>query len=213
MKIRDAYTRWADSYDSDRNLTRDLDMRVTSELLTGHYRTIFELGCGTGKNTALLSQIADRVVAADFSLGMLSQARAKVQLENVSFLVADLTEPWPCHSDSIQLVVCNLVLEHIQDLLPIFAEAYRVLNSRGRFFISELHPYRQYQGTQARFRQNEEDIKIPAFTHHISDFTESAGANRLSLLRVKEWWHENDENGPPRLISFVFEKASEGSVA
>ena len=58
MNIQDAYTRWSDTYDSDRNLTRDLDHRATRDALTGlRYQNIMELGCGTGKNTAFLTAI------------------------------------------------------------------------------------------------------------------------------------------------------------
>jgi len=67
----------------------------------------------------------------------------------VTFAVADLTQPWPCEDQSIDLISCNLVLEHISDLSFIFAEGLRVLRDGGRFFVSELHPFRQYQGTQA----------------------------------------------------------------
>jgi malonyl-CoA O-methyltransferase len=206
VKIQDAYTRWATTYDSDKNLTRDLDERVTSDTLTGHYHAILELGCGTGKNTVHLSRISDKVLALDLTLGMLSRAQSKVHAHHLCFAVADLTSPWPCSSDSFDLVVCNLMLEHVRDLAPIFAEAYRVLTSSGNFFISELHPYRQYQGTQATFHRGEEKIQIPAFLHHVSDFTESATMNGLSLKSVKEWWHESDENRAPRLISFTFAK-------
>jgi malonyl-CoA O-methyltransferase len=207
VKIEDAYTRWADSYDSDKNLTRDLDQHVTSDMLRGHYRSILELGCGTGKNTSALSKHADQVVALDFSLGMLGRARAKVESNHVSFVAADLTKSWPCLSDSIALIVCNLILEHIPELGPIFSEARRVLASSGRFVVSELHPYRQYAGSQARFHRGEEIIRIPAFMHHVSDFIEAAALNGLSLRDLKEWWHEKDQNEAPRLISFVFEKS------
>lgn len=52
MTIGDAYTRWATTYDTDRNRTRDLD-RMTTEILLGdnYYDKVLEIGCGTGKNT------------------------------------------------------------------------------------------------------------------------------------------------------------------
>jgi hypothetical protein len=81
-----------------------------------------------------------------------------------------------------------------------------VLIDDGRFLISELHPFRQYQGTQARFQRADDTTQIPAFVHHLTDFIESAGASRLSLGGMKEWWHEEDEGKPPRLVSFMFEK-------
>jgi ubiquinone/menaquinone biosynthesis C-methylase UbiE len=208
MRIQDAYTRWSTTYDSDRNLTRDLDQVATEHALIGRsYQHVLEMGCGTGKNTALLTRIGRKILAVDFSSGMLEQAKAKIDSENVLFVLADLTKPWPCKTESLDLIVCNLVLEHVQDLAAIFAQASQALVEGGLFFISELHPFRQYQGTQALFRSEQETVKIPAFVHHLSDFTDSAGQNGFSLRIMKEWWHEEeDQNRVPRLVSFLFEK-------
>ena len=207
MNIQQAYTDWSATYDFDRNLTRDLDEVATRETLaTLRCNSILEIGCGTGKNTALLAQMGRHVSAIDFSLGMIEKAREKLSAENVTFAVADITGPWPGKDHSFDLVVCNLVLEHIADLSHIFAETFRVLMDGGRFFVSELHPFRQYQGTQANFQRNQEKIQIPAFAHHISDFIEAGAANGLAFTAMKEWWHPADQNKPPRLVSFVFQK-------
>jgi hypothetical protein len=104
------------------------------------------------------------------------------------------------------------VLEHIQDLSFVFSEASRVLVDAGRFFICELHPFRQYQGTQANFRRGSESVVIPAFGHHISEFFETAARNGLSLQSFKEFWHEEEgQDKPPRLASFMFEKRGQGA--
>ena len=207
MNIQDAYTRWSDTYDSDRNLTRDLDHRATQNALKGlHCQNIMELGCGTGKNTVFLTGISRQILAVDFSPGMLRQAKAKIRSDQVFFVVADLTKPWPCKDESFELIVCNLVLEHIEDLDAVFVQVSRALKTGGQFFLSELHPFRQYKGTKANFRREDEAIEIHAFTHHLSDFTESARRNGLSMRMMKEWWHEEDQNKLPRLVSFMFEK-------
>jgi ubiquinone/menaquinone biosynthesis C-methylase UbiE len=207
MNIQQAYTDWSATYDSDRNLTRDLDEIATRETLANlRCNSILEIGCGTGKNTSLLARIGARVSAIDFSTGMIEKARRKLSAGNVTFAVADITQPWPARDQSFDLVVCNLVLEHVADLLHIFAQAGRVLGEGGRFFVSELHPVRQYQGTQANFQRNHETIQIPAFVHHISDFIDTAAANGLALDAMKEWWHPADQGKPPRLVSFVFQK-------
>lgn len=208
MNIQDAYTRWSETYDSDRNLTRDLDHRATQDALANlRFKNIMELGCGTGKNTAFFTQLGRRILALDFSPGMLRQAQAKIRSDRVFFVVADLTKPWPCKEETFELIVCNLVLEHIEDLDAVFAEVSRALKSGGQFFLSELHPFRQYKGTKANFRTENEAIEIHAFVHHLSDFTESARANGLSMRMMREWWHEEDENKLPRLVSFLFEKS------
>ena len=207
MRIQDAYTRWSTTYDSDRNLTRDLDEMATRHaLLSGSYESVMDMGCGTGKNTALLSRISRKILAVDFSSGMLKQAKEKIDHENVLFVVADLTKPWPCKSQAFDLIVCNLVLEHIEDLTAVFAQASLALANGGLFFISELHPFRQYQGTQAVFQNDRETVRIRAFVHHLSAFIDSAKQSGFVLRRMKEWWHEEDQNKLPRLVSFMFEK-------
>jgi malonyl-CoA O-methyltransferase len=207
MDIEEAYSYWSATYDHDRNLTRDLDQIVTRQVLSQlDVHSILELGCGTGKNTSFLAHIGTHVHAIDFSDHMLARARAKIQLSNVSFSVSDISQPWPCADLSIELISCSLVLEHIQDLSFIFSEAIRVLAKGGRFFICELHPFRQYRGIQANFQRDEETIMISSYVHHISDFINSAIQSGLLLKDFKEWWHDEDQNQEPRLVSFIFQK-------
>lgn len=207
MSIQKAYDEWSETYDSDENLTRDLDQKVTKESLANlQFHSILEIGCGTGKNTAFLAQVGTRVHALDFSEGMIEKAREKVRAENVIFSVADLTQKWPCEDQSYELMVCNLVLEHIEDLNFIFSEASRVLEEKGKFLINELHPFRQYEGKKARFSGDEGVTEIPAFVHHISDFVNTASKNNLRLVKLNERWHEKDQGKPPRILSFFFEK-------
>lgn len=207
MSIQNAYNQWSENYDSDGNLTRDLDAQVTREVLGGRrFKSALELGCGTGKNTVFFAQIADSVHALDFSQGMIDKAMQKARAENVRFEMADLTQRWPCVDSAYDLIACNLVLEHIADLSPIFAEAARTLTPQGIFFINELHPFKQYRGAQARFEQGGTTIQVDAFAHHISDFTNAAEAHGLKLIRFNEHWHVDDVGKPPRLASFLFAK-------
>lgn len=207
MSIQDSYNEWSQTYDTDQNLTRDLDQQVTGDMLAGlQFESILEIGCGTGKNTAFLVQIGEQVHALDFSEGMIAKAKEKVQAENLRFSVADLTQRWPSQDEAYDLIVCNLVLEHIEDLSFIFSEASRVLVEGGAFLINELHPFRQYQGTKARFEQGEGVVEVPAFVHHISEFVNTASDHGFFLEKLNEWWHENDQDKPPRIVSFLFEK-------
>jgi malonyl-CoA O-methyltransferase len=207
MSIENAYNEWSGTYDGDENLTRDLDQEVTRALLSGEqFGSILELGCGTGKNTAYLEQIGRAVHALDFSKGMIEKAVQKVKTGNVRFSITDLTKRWPCEDQAYDLIVCNLVLEHIEDLTHIFSEAARTLMPTGQLLINELHPFKQYQGTSARYRKGTERIEVTGFVHHISDFISAGRAQRLQLEKLGEYWHAQDRQKLPRLVSFLFAK-------
>ena len=138
MSIQKAYNEWSEIYDTNENLTRDLDQKVTCETFAGQkFNSILETGCGTGKNTVFFAQIGENVHALDFSHGMIEKAREKIQAGNVRFSVADLTKQWPCENKAYDLISCNLVLEHIRELGHIFSEAARTLRPKGIFFIND----------------------------------------------------------------------------
>jgi len=207
MDIQNAYNEWSEIYDTNANLTRDLDQQVTRDMLGGqHFDSILELGCGTGKNTAFLAQVGEKVHALDFSEGMIKKAKEKVKAKNVHFEMADLTQRWACKENVHDLITCNLVLEHIENLNHIFAEGVRTLRPNGKFFINELHPFKQYLGTKARFERADKTIEVDVFVHHISDFSNAASTNGLKMVKLHEYWHEADKGKPPRLISFMFAK-------
>jgi malonyl-CoA O-methyltransferase len=207
MSIQNAYNEWSEIYDSNENLTRDLDQMLTRNMFAGqHFNSILETGCGTGKNTVFLVELGTRVHALDFSQGMIEKAKEKVKADNLRFSMADLTKQWPCEDAEYDLITCNLVLEHIRDLPHIFSEATRTLRKGGQFFINELHPFKQYQGTKARFEKGDEIVEVDAFTHHISDFINAAADQNFTLLKLGEYWHVTDVNKPPRIASFLFEK-------
>ena len=135
---------------------------------------------------------------------MQAVARNKVTSSNVVFRLADVRERWEFDDFQPDLITCSLILEHVEDLNFIFAEARRTLAQGGRFYICELHPFKQYEGSKARF-ETEDGVKITeCFQHHVSDYTDAAAASDFSVERLDEWFDNGDRTGTPRLISFVF---------
>lgn len=205
--VQEGYNAWAATYDHVENKTRDADAIALQTVLDKlAFNKVLEAGCGTGKNTVWLAQKATSVTAMDFSEGMLQQAAEKVTAPGVTFVQADLMQKWPFERGAFDVVTCNLVLEHIQQLAPLFAEAARVLKSGGALFVCELHPYKQYGGSKARFEKEGETHVLPCFVHHASDYFKAATAAGLQCQRLDEWFDEGDIQ-KPRLISFLFQKA------
>ena len=210
-EVAAAYDRWAATYDIDPNRTRDLASTVLRQRdldITG--RDVIEIGCGTGNNTRWLAERAGNVLALDFSEGMLRQASARVHSPLVRFARHDIRFAWPVADASADLIIIMLVLEHIEDLEPVFAEAARALRAGGLLFLCELHPTRQMSGRQAEFtnRETGEQERIPAYLHEISEYVNTGLKAGFELAHLGEW---RDSNAPrsemPRLLSAEFRAA------
>jgi ubiquinone/menaquinone biosynthesis C-methylase UbiE len=209
-----AYDRWAASYDDDRNLTRDLDATVLRDApLALDGRDVLEIGCGTGKNTEWLAERARSLVALDFSEGMLARARERLARRGtdarVRFVRHDVREPLPLPDASADVMVGNLVLEHVRDLAPVFAEAARVLRPGGTLWLCELHPYRQWRGGQAHFTDaaSGETVHVSAYVHSVAEYVNGGLGAGLLLRHLGEWVEPGaPEGAPPRLLSVRFEK-------
>jgi ubiquinone/menaquinone biosynthesis C-methylase UbiE len=205
MNTQDAYNNWSETYDHVLNKTRDLEAIALRSVLNAlPFQKVLELGCGTGKNTGWLAGRAEQLIAADFSRHMLDIAKEKYPLANIMYTEADITASWAF--PPVDLVTCSLVLEHIQDLDFIFHEATATLLPNGKFYICELHPYKQLNGSRAKFEKDGMLTELEYFIHHVSDFTRAANNAGLQLSALEEWFDDNDRNQPPRLISFLFTK-------
>ncbi|MCB7481706.1 class I SAM-dependent DNA methyltransferase [Christiangramia sediminis] len=207
MSIEKAYDQWSSQYDHNKNLTRDLDKRITRDNLENLvFNSVLELGCGTGKNTEWLQTKASKILAVDFSEEMLGIAKKKINSENVIFQKADITQNWDWSIEKYNLITCNLILEHIEDLEFIFKQAFSKLNKDGYFFVSELHPFKQYKGTKARFDSEKDGlIELKTYTHHISEFFDAARSAGFQLKKFNEYFDE-DNNELPRILSLLFQK-------
>jgi len=207
MDTRALYNQWSSTYDDVENKTRDLERLAGQEVLSAiQFDIVLELGCGTGKNTVWLSAKANHYLAVDLSEEMMSKAKEKITASHVHFQQADITTPWDFVKEKPDLITCGLILEHINELNFIFQEAGKVLEQGDYFYICELHPFKQYAGSKARFETAEGLQVLECFVHHVSDYFEAASGNGFTCIQLKEWFDDNDRNIPPRLISFLFKR-------
>lgn len=220
MDNQQAYDVWAESYDTGRNKTRDIEANALRESLSdcpASELDILEIGCGTGKNTGWLLSKAKNLVGVDFSAKMLARAKEKIADEHVEFRKCDLREEWTFSEKQFDLVTCSLALEHIEDINFVFGQARRVLRAGGLFYIGELHPFKQYQGSKARFETAPGVFELECFVHHVSEFFRAAKENNFESVDLKEWFDDKSEEEVgdgkqiPRLLTMIF-KARESAL-
>jgi ubiquinone/menaquinone biosynthesis C-methylase UbiE len=205
MDTQEAYNRWAQSYDTVVNKTRDLEQEAAKNfLIDADFSEVIEIGCGTGKNTVWLAEKAKSLLAVDFSEEMMNVARQKINSSHVKFKHADIRHPWHLHKAT--LISCSLVLEHIEDINVIFEQVSLTLEKGGCFYLCELHPYKQLQASRAKFEHEGKLVQLEYSVHHVADYFQLAQKNELTCTRLEEWFDDNDRNTVPRLISFLFRK-------
>lgn len=208
--VADAYDRWAAHYDADANRTREAAAAaLAAAALPLAGARLVEAGCGTGRHTATFAALAAEVVALDFSEGMLARARARVEAAHVQFRRHDLRSPWPVADGWADVVVSMLVLEHVDELAPVFREAARVLRAGGTWFLCEFHPTRQASGRQAEIVDPATGVRSPvlAFVHTEDEYRRAAVDSGLEVVQVDVGGlPEDDAAALPRVIAICLRR-------
>ncbi|WP_267639593.1 class I SAM-dependent methyltransferase [Haloarchaeobius amylolyticus] len=105
---------------------------------------VLDAGCGVGDHVEWFTDRGATVVGVDVSEEAVAVARER-QGDRATFRQADLTEPLEFADDGVfDVVVSNLVLDHIADLEPVFAEFERVLADDGTLVVTMIHPMQFY---------------------------------------------------------------------
>ena len=208
METKEAYNLWANQYDTNENKTRDLEALSLRETLSQMYfNHALELGCGTGKNTEWLVERVNTLTAVDFSTEMLAKAKDKISSPKVNFVQADLNGSWDFSgNEKYDLIIFSLVLEHIENLSSIFEKLENGIAENGYVYIGELHPFKQYNGTKARFETNEGLQIVPCFNHHISDFTNLALKFGYRIITLHEYFDGDTNLEIPRILTILLRK-------
>lgn len=207
MNVEKAYNSWSTQYDSNENKTRDLEAIALKQILGGkQFKNCLEVGCGTGKNTTWLLTICDHITAIDLSEGMLAIAKEKWASDKVHFEIVDVTKDWTFAKGVYDLVTFSLMLEHIEDLNAIFQKLAKYTATGSCVYIGELHPFKQYTGSKARFETATGTQVVPCFNHHVTDYTYAATQNGFKLIQIEEQFDDQDRNQIPRILNLLFEK-------
>jgi 2-polyprenyl-3-methyl-5-hydroxy-6-metoxy-1,4-benzoquinol methylase len=194
------YDHWASNYDDDANPLPILEGPFVEQLL-GNVGClgVLDLGCGTGRHAISMARRGAHVTAIDFSERMLERAKQKRGDANVAFQVCDLTKPLPFAAATFDLILCALVLDHIEDLESLFHEMRRVCRTSGFVVVSTVHPAMLLRGVQARFRNpgNGSEIRPKSYPHQMSDYVMAATRAGFVFDHLSE--HAVDEEMANRL--------------
>jgi len=140
QRIRQRFSRAATTYDAHAEVQKELALRLLRELPEGKesegIARILEIGCGTGRFTALLAGCYPeaKIIALDFAEGMVRQAGKRLEgLGNVSVLCEDGERFLVACAASFDLICANSTLQWFDDLGASLRQIGRLLSDQGCF--------------------------------------------------------------------------------
>jgi malonyl-CoA O-methyltransferase len=146
-RVRESFTRAADTYDGAAVLQREIADRLLERLEVVRLipRRILDVGCGTGYDVRQLSRRYPRarVTGLDIAAPMARRARRRAGAWNrltgrCTFACGD-AERLPLATASVDLVLSNLSLQWC-DPPTVFGEARRVLRAGGLYMFTTFGP-------------------------------------------------------------------------
>lgn len=180
---QEGYELWAASYGEDMNPVQMFESKALRELLPPlEGCTVLDLGCGKGRVSRLASERgAARTVGMDFSWQMLKAASMETVSSSAHYLAGSASD-LPFKKDTFDVIICSLLMGHIQKIDEVMSRIYEVLRPGGFLLVSDFHPYETLRGSARSFKDEKSNrsYAIEQHVHLFEDYIRSF--NRLGFL-------------------------------
>lgn len=143
---------------------------------------IVDLGCSTALYARKLKdqQSAADIIALDFSIPMLEEARKRASAENIElYLIRADARKQPFFSEQVDAIVCGGTLNEFSELRKVLYECKRVLKPNGRFFLMHLLEAETWWGKGLQLTAKGGGVQFHS-KNEINELFEEAG---FTLLR------------------------------
>ncbi|AWC33134.1 class I SAM-dependent methyltransferase [Bacillus cytotoxicus] len=116
-----------------------LTKQVLAQMPLGMHANVLEVGCGTGRTAAYMSQVYGyQVTAVENNEMMIQKARDRWLAQGLSIdLIQGKVEQLPCKDETFELVLGESILAFTNKEQSI-PECYRVLQNNGKLVVIEM---------------------------------------------------------------------------
>jgi malonyl-CoA O-methyltransferase len=199
----EGYNLWASSYLRESNPIKNLSDNFVEKNLPALNDKIFaDAGCGAGKFCSIAEKHhAKKIMGIDLSPAMIEIAGKNCA--SSEFRCGDLSEI-TVETEFYDVIVCALVLGHLEHLRPALSNLLKGLTSGGILIITDFHPFLTMLQSKRTFL-DQRSGKHFEVRHHLHMFEEYFNVfNELGV--VVQTFQEPIFNNTPVIFGMVVRK-------
>lgn len=183
LSVREGYRLWAPTYANETAISH-LEAQLAAALtppLSG--LRLLDAGCGTGRR--LLGAGAVSAVGIDLSPEMLAAGIGCRAGSDTRTMVGDVRD-LPLPNRAFDVVWCRLVMGHIPDCAPAYAELARVADVGAHVLVTDFHPAAHAAGHRRTFRSGDTVHEVEHYVHDVARHVAAASSAGLELVEIQE---------------------------
>lgn len=153
---------------------------------------VLDVACGNGVFARRLAQLGARVVACDFSEGLLRRARDRgaEHAERIEYRLVDATDEGQLLElgrGRFDAAVCNMALMDMTTIDPLMRALSQILKPGGRFVFSVSHPCFNSTGCKMVIEEETRDGElVVAYSVKVSNYLRLPPSKGLGIIGQPE---------------------------
>jgi len=176
----EGYNLWARTYHSEDNPIKTMSDDFISFELPEKIDSILDAGCGTGK---FLQKDVPFKKGIDLSPAMIEQA--KKNCPTATLKCADLSTV-VIERDFYDVVVCGLVLGHIENLEPVLQKLSSAVKPHGKLILTDFHPYQSMMNAKRTFKYENKVFEVKHSLHKLDEYFTILKNSGIEIKTFKE---------------------------
>jgi malonyl-CoA O-methyltransferase len=184
LKVQEGYRLWAPTYAAETAISW-LEAQLVDSLtppLAG--KRLLDAGCGTGRRIRETGAYAP--VGVDLSPEMLRAGSGLEENPDGTILAVGDIRALPLPDRAFDVVWCRLVIGHLPDCQPAYAEFARVAAAAARVIVTDFHPDAHAAGHRRTFRAGGTVHELEHHVHPIQAHVVAAKSVGLALIGIRE---------------------------